>query len=453
MPEVVTTSRSCFSWTPVVGWVLLTCAASVAHAQSESSSPAVQTLIEQTPQVDLPSSSVLAPFGGGGGANTSNELGISLGAFTLFPVLELQTGYDSNVFATVPPATPSPFLLVKPALELKSEWLNHSLRILATGGFGFYPSASSQNFENYLLQADGKLDIQNDFYLTGLVAVRRQTEALGTPNTQFAQAPTVVDSVPVEIGLYQKFNRFFYQLTGSATRYWYYDYSQITSASLPGFSRDRFEYEEKVRLGYEILDGVSVWIQPGLNQRVYQQFVNVAGQQRDSRGFFFNLGSTVVLGPKSIIEGYIGHQNQTYIADGTSTPAFTFGLTGTWNGYEPLTIRPAIMRSINESAYSNYQNYVSTTVGVDFTYDIHDAWKAVGGTSINTAEFNPVSGSGVGPRTDYFWKASIGLLYAFKPQFELGPLYEHTSGWSTDVAAGGPSYTRELFSIRLVARR
>ena len=61
------------------------------------------------------------------------------------------------------------------------------------------------------------------------------------------------------------------------------------------------------------------------------------------------------------------------------------------------------MRSINESALANYQNYVSTVAGIDFTYDIHYPWKAVGGISYNTADYTPAPGvSGVNPRTDYF---------------------------------------------------
>ena len=109
-----------------------------------------------------------------------------------------------------------------------------------------------------------------------------------------------------------------------------------------------------------------------------------------------NVGATVKLTEKTRLEGFVGYTNQTFITDGISTPAFTFGLTGVWNGYEPLTIRPAFMRSINESAYSNYQNYVSTTLGIDFTYDIHDARKMVGGTGFDIAQYNPVSGSWVG---------------------------------------------------------
>jgi hypothetical protein len=142
------------------------------------------------------------------------------------------------------------------------------------------------------------------------------------------------------------------------------------------------------------------------------------------------------------------------LSDGSVTSAAIFSLVGTWSPYEPLTLRPAISRSINQSALSNYQNYVSTTIGADFTYDIHGPWKAVGGLSYNTADYTPAAGvPGVNPRTDFFLKGSIGVLYDFRPQYSIGPVYEYTTGWSTDLAAGGPSYSRSLFSIRLVARR
>ena len=173
------------------------------------------------------------------------------------------------------------------------------------------------------------------------------------------------------------------------------------------------EYDQHVRIGYEIIEGIDIWVTPGLNQRIYDQFINVAGQQRDSNGWYVNVGATVRLTEKTRLEGFVGYTSQTFLAGGVSTPAFTFGLTGVWNGYEPLTIRPAFMRSINESAYSDYQNYVSTTLGVDFTYDIHDAWKMVGGTGFNIAQYNPVPGSGVG--------AADGLLLARVAGFAVFP--------------------------------
>ncbi|MFO1158364.1 MAG: outer membrane beta-barrel protein [Reyranellaceae bacterium] len=433
-----------------MGWALLSCAATGVRAQV-TDAPAIQTVDQQTPIVDLlnlPGSPV-----GMIGPQTQSELGTSLGAFTLYPQVDLLVGYDDNVFATPSPTTGSPFTVIRPQLELRSEWLNHYLRFLAGGGFGFYSAAPTQNFQNYNVRLDGRLDIRNDFYLTGLVAFQRATEALGTPNVTFAQAPTIADSLVAEASLYQRFNRFFYQLTTAATKYWYYEFSNIASLGLPAGSRNRTEYEERVRLGYEISEGISVWVQPGLYQRRYDSPTNAAGQQRDSTGWYVNLGSTAVLSSKTQLEGFLGYQALTYTADGMSTSAMTFGLRGVWNGYEPLTLRPALMRSINESALINYQNYISTTVGVDFTYQLNGPWQAVGGVAYNIAQYTPAFGvANVNPRTDYFFKGSIGLLYSIRPQVQIGPLYEYASGWSTDVAAGGPTYTRNIFSVRLVAR-
>ena len=443
-------SRSRFTWSPVVGWVLLSCLAPAAQAQVDTPSPAKQTLEQQGISSDLPPE----PDASSQGAPAqSPELGVSVGAFTLFPTLDVYAGYDNNVFATAAPTTASPVTVWKPTLELRSEWLNHSLRLVAGGGFGFYPVASTQNFQNYVLQADGKLDIRNDFYLVGSIGVNRNTEALGTPNVSFAQAPTVVDSVPVEFGLYQKFNRFFYQLTGRAARYWYYDYSTITSVGLPGSSRNRTEYAETLKLGYEILEGIDIFITPGLNQRIYTEMVNVAGQQRDSTGYNLAVGGSIKVGSRTFLDASVGTTSQTYASAGTSTSASTFQLGGNWNGYEPLTLRPVVSRSINESALANYQNYVSTVVGVDWVYDVHYPWKAIGGLSYNTADYNPVPGTGTNPRTDYFVKGSLGALYEVRPQYSIGPVYEYTQGWSSDVAAGGPQFNRSLFSIRLVMRR
>lgn len=444
----ISANQSRLIWSPVVGCALLTWATSVAQAQTETSSPAAEIFLEQTPVIDIPDFPVSA-----GAVNSASETGITVGAFTLLPSLEVQVGYDSNVYATSAPTVGSPYTLIRPTVELKSNWLNHSLRFSGGGAFGFYSNASTQNYWNGYLQVDGRLDIREDFYVTGMASARRQTEALGTPNAQVASSPTVVDSIPIEVGVYQRFNRFFYDFRASVTRYQYTDNSVIGQNGLPAASRNRIEYDERVRLGYEIREGFDVWVAPGLNQRVYDEYVNSAGQQRDSNGWNLNFGATLKLTEKSSLEGYIGYTTQTYLADGTSTPAFTFGLSGSWNGYEPLSIRPAFIRTVNESAYSNYINYVSTTLGVDFSYEIRDAWLLVGGTGINMAEYTPAPGSGVGPRTDYYWRASLGLLYSLRPQIQVGPLYEHTSGWSTDVASGGPSYNREVISLRVVATR
>ena len=124
----------------------------------------------------------LGSFGIGGASSDGG--GITLGAFTMVPQIEINVGVDSNVFAQSASLNPtqSLYTTVTPSIDLRSEWLNHSLHVLASGTIGWYGVAPSQNFQNYGVLVDGKIDIQTDFYFNYATGFRRSTEALGTPN-------------------------------------------------------------------------------------------------------------------------------------------------------------------------------------------------------------------------------------------------------------------------------
>jgi hypothetical protein len=328
------------------------------------------------------------------------------------------------------------------------------LNFNAYGAFGFYNNASTQNYQNFGVLTDGRFDIQRDWYLTASGGFARTTEALGTPDVAFAQSPTVVNTIPVTLAMFQRFNRLFYQASASLTRYSYQDNSTISTQTLPSGSRDRTEYGENLRAGYEIRDGWDIWAQGGLNQRRYLQQFNTASQQRDSNGWTITGGSTLDLGGVSKLEGFVGYSQQTYINPGLTTPAVVFGLAGVWNGYEPLIVRPFVVRAINETAYTNYQDYLSTTIGSEFLYTITSDWQLNAGASFSLLNYTPVPGttSGAFTHTDNFYRASLGALYSIYPQLQIGPLYEFAAGNGPDPATS-PNYTRHIIMLRIVARR
>ena len=513
--------RSRLIWSPLIGWAVLSCGMSVAHAQTTeptatttpsdadsgrptmpSSVPAggaaapiilptsptqpygalkpgdlgyEQQQTNQTVQPVAPPSAgttiVGAPFGssvpyyggitsgiaptvsGGGGGGPSDIGGIGLGAFTLIPQLELNTGVDNNVFAQAPSLGPtgSLYTTVTPSLDFKSDWSNHMLHALLSGTWGWYASAPTQNFQNYGILIDGKVDIRSNIYATGAIGYKRSTEALGTPNVAFAQAPTVVDTLPIEIGLYQEFNDVFYQIGAKATRYWHYDNSVITSSGLPASSRDRFEYAETLRVGYHLNEDLDLYVAPSLNQVRYINKINAVGQERDSNGSNLGFGATWRPNSISVLEGEVGYQNKNYETGFGSDSGLSYSLKGQWTGYAPLTLRPTLSRSINETALSNYKNFTATTFAIDYTYVIHDAWTLAGGLLFSVADYAPVEGSGVNPRTDYFMRGQIGLLYSIRPEIQIGPFFEYSRGSSTDST--GPTYERQIYSIRLIAKR
>jgi hypothetical protein len=382
------------------------------------------------------------------------ELGIPLVSFRLYPTLDVRAGYNTNVFAS--PAgqqSGSAYEAIRPSLDVRSDWNNHMLNFGAYGAFGFYNSATSQNYQDFGFNTDGRFDIYRDWNVTASAAFTGTTEALGTPDVSQAQAPSVVYAVPLSLGMYQRFNRLFYQANASATGLRYSDYSQLNTNALPAGSRDRNLFGESLRTGYELRDGFDVWVQGALNQRRYLQYVNIAGQQRDSDGWTVTGGSTLDLGGISKLEGFVGYSQQNYFSTGVNTGAVVFGLVGAWNGYQPLTVRPFVVRSINETVYTNYQDYVSTTFGAELNYAIHSDWQLNAGASVSLLDYTPVPGAtGAFQHTDDFYRVSLGLLYAFQPQLQVGPLYEFSAGNGPDPNTS-QNFTRHVIMLRFVAKR
>lgn len=395
---------------------------------------------------------------GGGGGTGSGELGIIWGAFTLYPSIDITTGIDNNAYAqatsgpNATSTTASSYMTVVPSAELRSNWLNHELRIALSGGFGFYSNASNQNYQNYNLDVTGKIQITEDMYLTPSIGYRRATEALGTPNVAFAQAPTVAESVPVKLGFYQRFNRFFYEVSGSAARYWFTDHSTITDSGVAAQNRDRMEYAQSARFGYELGGDFTPYMTLSANEIRYVS--PIPGNDRDSNSYGLGFGGTWILSATTSFDGSVGYTSRSYTGgsfSGTSEITGTFG--GTWNQYAPLTLHPSITRSIQESALSAYKSITLTTFGLDYAYEIRDSWVLNGGISYSLSDYNAADGNAAGtPRTDTTIRAKIGFLYEVTPRIGVGPVFEYTNGSSTDMTAG-PSYNRETISLRLSAKR
>ena len=140
----------------------------------------------------------------------------------------------------------------------------------------------------------------------------------------------------------------------------------------------------------------------------------------DSNGWSVIGGSTLDLGGLSKLEAFVGYSQQNYLNPGLSTPAVIFGLGGVWNGYEPLVVRPFIIRQINETAYTNYQDNLSTTIGAEFLYTLTSDWTLNAGASFALLDYTPAPGNTVGAfaHTDNFYRASLGLLYTFTRSFK-----------------------------------
>lgn len=414
-------------------WLVLTTGMSLTWAQQS-------TLPQSTPQ--RPGQVQPGP------GENYDPPGIRLGGFRLYPTLELVEMYNDNVFATTNGRVGKFITVVNPRVDLRSNWNNHALNLFATGSIGFYHGASSENFQDFSVGGAGRLDIQRNWYLFGGTSFSRRHEARGTPNALSGLEPNEYFDTQANLGYYQKFNRLFVRLEGRWERFSYTNNKSLNIAGVVNNeNRNRNEFNETLRVGYEFVEGTELWLQGGLNQRLYDSRFDNLGFQRSSNGWEIVGGATLDLGGITQLEGFAGFRAQDYrdVRLGKIRGAI-FGLSGTWNPYRPLFIKPYIRRTIEETNSAGYSGYWSTLAGVNVDYRLRPNIRVAGGASIGWDDYrlnNQVAGTP--DRLDRYLILEIGVQYRPTENFFVGPSYQYTN---RDSDVGGFDFGRNIFMLR-----
>lgn len=387
-------------------------------------------------------------------AENYDPRGVQLGSFKLFPSLELDEIYNDNIYAVQTSAgkTGSFIQQVKPTLDLRSDWNVHMLNAYAKAGLGFYGIDSAfNNFQDVSVGADGRVDIQRNWNFYGGGSWNRRHEERGAPNTvTTAGLPvTVYNQAIANVGYFQKVNRFSARLDGRLDNYVYFNNGLgPANGVIPNSDRDRNEFREAARLGYEFLPGYEIWTRGALNQRTYSQ-LDSSGFNRSSTGWDIVGGVLIDLGGITSIEAFAGYLQQTYASSqfaNISTP--TFGLTGYWNPLRELWVKPFVRRTVEDSALTTSAAYISTSGGLDINYHMRPNIRLDAHGDYAVADYLPSAGT-PGNRYDQYWTFRASAQYLFTENFYIGPLYQYITRNSNQP---GSNYDQNVIMLRLGAR-
>src|SRR5216683_7638885 len=199
--------------------------------------------------------------------------GVRVGSFLLFPELEADETFNDNIYASSNATGKMASFIqgIKPSLKLNSDWSNHMLNFFATGAFAFYSADSSQNYQDFSVGADGRFDIEHEWNTYGGVSYSRKNEALGTPNSATGTVqPTQYYQLAGNVGYYQRFGLIKTRLDGRIDNYNYLNNGNGPAQGvIVNTDRNRTEFHEALRVGYEFIPGYEIWTRGTLNQRQY----------------------------------------------------------------------------------------------------------------------------------------------------------------------------------------
>lgn len=378
------------------------------------------------------------------GSDAYKPLGLRAGAFTLFPALSLAETYDDNIFATGSTRSDDFVTTLAPAIRARSDWSQHSLNFNAGAEVGRYAKSGGEDYEDFNVGADGRVDITRQTQLTAGLSFADEHEDRSSPNDVNGRTPTEYDLINGNLGLTHKFNRVSVGLSGGASDYDYDDVGTSAGTTINNDDRDRREYVASLRLGYDIQESYEAFVRGNWNNREYDSAVDDGGVNRDSDGHGVDAGIKIDLTGVTQAEFFGGWYTQNYSDATLKDPDGTnFGARVYWTPTPLTSVRINVTRAVSETTTAGSSSTVDTTGGVKVEHELRRNILLNAGISYTDSDYQG------GTRNDDLIDTGVGANYLLNRNFGVEAAYRYRINDSNDTSQG---WVRNQITIRLNAQ-
>lgn len=370
-------------------------------------------------------------------------VGGRVGSFFIYPKAELESRYDSNIFATENDTEGDFIGVFSPQILIESDWSQHALNATAGADVGRHAEFDSEDYEDAFAGLDGRLDVLRSTTLFADLNAARLHEDRGSPDDVNGETPTVFYDYDAGLNATHQFSRI--ALLGDA-RYRYLDYEDVessTGATINNDDRDRGIATAGGRVGYEIVPDYLAFLRGEYNNRDYTAELDDGGVNRDSQGYNLGVGTQFRLSGITRGELSVGWQQQFYEDSSLEDfSGYAFRLALTWFATELTTVDVAGARTIEETTIAGASGYASTSLRVAVAHELLRNLVLTGSAGAASNDYQ-----GIG-RLDYLFEGTLGAKYLINRNFYLGAGYEFRMRESDE----GSDYLRSIVMVRAGAQ-
>lgn len=373
-----------------------------------------------------------------------DAIGIRAGAFTIYPQASVAGKYDDNIYATDTGTTDDFITELASRMYVYSNWSRHALNFNAGVAKSFYNSHSGENRLDWNVGMDGRIDVTRDTMINGAVSYQKLHEDRGDPNSPGASSePVAYDLFTSSISIDQRFNRITAQLSGVFDDYNYDNVVSTTGVPIDQDFRDRKEYTEALRVGYDVSPDTNVYLRGSLNQRKYDQHPPVVALNRDSTGYAAVIGSDFRL--SNLAQGgiYVGYQSQSYddptLSDITG---LSYGANVEWYVTPLTTVTFNADATVSETVTAA-SGYLSQSVGVRVDHELLRNLLLNATVGYQNDDYTGLN------RTDDIVSAGLGAQYLLNRNFSIDLGYNYIERNSSII---GSDYTRNIIGLTLTGK-
>lgn len=345
-----------------------------------------------------------------------DPLGLRMGSFLLFPSVDLTEEYNSNVYVTQTGAQSDFFTSLRPSMTFASDWNNNALNFHTDGEIRRYASLVSENESNFDAATNGRLDIQQDVYLTGGLGYQLGHEDRTSPNSVTNEkSPTLYQLGSATAAFVHESGTVGARLTGEIDDYGYNNNITSTGTPIPESYRDRIEYNATPQVSYEYIPGYHAFIRAPVNWREYNTEFDPTGFKQSSHGYDVLAGTTVGLGQIINGEVYAGYFQQDYDDPRFKSPGgVDFGGNALWNVTPIDSIRAGISRSVQETTLQPASSYVETDVSITGEHELLRNVILTANATYSNQEYQGIA------RTDNVYAGGVGGRYLITRNLSAG---------------------------------
>jgi hypothetical protein len=392
-------------------------------------------------------------------------LGVKSGGFIFFPAIEFIGGYNTNP-EQVPGGRGAWLYTVAPEVLVQSNWSRHELKAELRGSYnGFSPdSTPSLNRPYFSGKADGRVDVTRDTRIDLNARALVSTDNPGSPNLQadLAKLPVYV-TTGGNAGLGQRFNRFDVSVKADAERTTYQQSTLTDGTTASNDDRNYNQFAGILRGSYELLPGVTPFVEGTADTRKHDLETDFSGYQRNSNGLTGKIGSTFEISRLLTGEVALGYTQRSYedprLAKltgliGNASLLWTVNaltsvkLTGTSTVAESTVegVSGVLSRDISLQVDHSFRRWLIGSVKLGFGLDSYKGSNISPGDPPLCTCLVSTPGGTAADRIDQRFSAGLGLTYKLNRTAQIKG--EFRQDWLRSNVTG-VDYTASVFMLGL----
>ena len=289
-----------------------------------------------------------------------DALGINTGAYRIYPEVSLEIVHDDNIFAVATDEKSDLVTHIQPQVEFESDWTRNELNLTINADIAQYMDTSSENYEDYLLGIDGRVDIQKGDYLRGEAGYARKHVPRNSPNDINGIEPTLYNVSSLSVAYQYVLGRLSFRLGSALDRRDYHDVAS-QSGTINNDDQDRDELAAVARIGYEMWSQASAFFRARYENVKYNQQFDDSGLERSSAGNSVEIGIELPFSGVLFGEVFVGNVTRNYDdsrLENIDSPSGGGALT--WQPTGLTTVNVSISRKVSESIVNTSSGILTT---------------------------------------------------------------------------------------------